>query len=102
MHNSPDIQNQLVKILGDQVRDTIFNKIRRSLCYTLIAGEVTDCSNNIEHLCIVIGYVEPDTSYIREDLVTLERDSGVSGEALAEKILGFVTDHLQGFIQDFC
>ena len=45
--------------------------------------------------CIVIRYVEPDTSYIREDLVTfLECDSGVSGEALAEKMLGFVTDHL--------
>ena len=43
----------------------------------------------------MIRYVEPDTSYIREDLVTfLECDSGVSGEALAEKMLGFVTDHL--------
>ena len=94
MYTSPDIQNQLVKILGDKVRDTILNKIRRSLCYTLIVDEVTDCSNK-EQLCIVIRYIEPDTSYIREDLVTfLECDSGVSGEALAEKMLGFVTDHL--------
>ena len=51
MCTSLDIQNQLVKILGDKVRDTILNKIRRSLCYTLIADEVTDCSNK-EQLCM--------------------------------------------------
>ena len=94
LYTSPDIQNQLINNLGDQIRDTILNKIRRSLCYTLIVDEVTECSNK-EQLCIVRRYVEPDTSYIREDLATfLECDSGVYGEALADKMLGFVSDHL--------
>ena len=43
----------------------------------------------------MIRYVELESSYIREDLVTfLECDSSVTGEALADKMLGFVTDHL--------
>ena len=43
----------------------------------------------------MIRYVELESSYIREDLVTfLECDSSVTGEALADKMLGFVTYHL--------
>ena len=52
------------------------------------------CSNK-EQLCIVIRYVEPETASIREDLVTfLECDSGITGKALADKMLGFVRNHL--------
>ena len=69
-------------------------KVRSSLCYTLIADEVTDCSNK-EQLCIVLRYVEPMTSVIKEDLVTiLECDSGITGEALADMMLGFVRENL--------
>ena len=59
----------------------------------LIADEVTDCSNQ-EQFCIIIRYVEPETSSIREDLVTfLECDSGITGKALADKMLDFVRHH---------
>ena len=71
--------------------------MRNSLCYTLIADEVTDCSNK-EQLCIVLRYVEPESSSIREDLVTfLECDSGVTGAALADNMLSFVSKHLDGW-----
>ena len=82
-YTSPDIQNQLIKILGDHIRDTILNKIRLSLCYTLIVDEGTDWSNK-EQLFIVIKYVEPDS---REDLVIFLECDSVSGEALADKCL---------------
>ncbi len=89
-YTSPDIQNQLISILGDHICNAILRKVRSSLCYTLIPEEVTDCSNK-EQLCIVISYVEPGTASIREDLVTfLECDSGITGKALADKMLGFV------------
>ena len=40
-------------------------------------------------------YVETETASIREDLTTfLECDSGITGKALADKILGFVRNHL--------
>ena len=60
----------------------------------LIADGVTDYSNK-EQLCIVTRYVEPETASIREDLVTFpERDSGVTGKALADKMFGFIRNHL--------
>ena len=93
-YTSPDIQNQLISILGDHICNAILRKVRSSLCYTLIADEVTDCSNK-EQLCIVIRYVEPGTASIREDLITfLECDSDITGKALADKMLGLVRNHL--------
>ena len=69
-------------------------KVRSSLCYSLIADEVTDCSNK-EQLCIVIRYVEPDAASSEEGLVIfLECDSGITGKALADKMLGFVRNLL--------
>ena len=91
---SPEIQNQLISILGDHISNAILRKVPSSLCYALIADEVTDCSNK-EQLCIVIRYVEPDTASIRKDLVTfLECDSGITGKALADKMLSLVRNHL--------
>lgn len=93
-YTSPDTQNQLINILGDHIRNIIMNKVRSSHCFTVIADEVTDCSNK-EQLSIVLRYVEPESSFIREDLVTfLECESGTTGEALADLILGFITKHL--------
>lgn len=62
-YTSPDTQNQLISILGDHIRDVILRKVRSSLCYTVIADEVTDCSNK-EQLSIVLRYVESETSFI--------------------------------------
>ena len=60
----------------------------------MTADEVIDCSNK-EQLSIVLRYIEPETSFIREDIVTfLECDSGTTGKALADQILGFITSHL--------
>ena len=41
-YTSPDIQNQLISIHGDHICNAILRKVRSSLCYTLIADEVTD------------------------------------------------------------
>ena len=93
-HTSSNIQNQLISILSDHICNATLRKVCSSLCYTLIADEVTDSSNN-EQLSIVIRYVEPETASIREDLDTLlECDSGIIDKALADKMLGFVRNHL--------
>ena len=81
-------------MLGDHICNAILRKVHSCLSYTLIADELTDCSNK-EQLYIVMRHVEPETASIREDLVTfLECDSGITGKALADKMLGFVRNHL--------
>ena len=85
-YTSPDNQSQLISILGDHICNAI-RKVRSSLRYTLLQQGITQ-------LCIAIRYVEPETASIKEDLVTfLECDSG-TGKVLADKMLGFVRNHL--------
>ena len=45
MYTSPDIKNQVIDVLGDHIRD-------KAQCSTIIADEVTDCSNK-EQICHV-------------------------------------------------
>ena len=48
----------------------------------------------MEHLCIVIGYVDPETGSIRKNHITfLDCESGISSKALADIMLGFVRNH---------
>ena len=58
-----------------------------------MADEVTDSSNK-EQLSLVIRYVDPDDCGIPKDLVDfIECDIGITGSALAEKIIGFLQNH---------
>ena len=51
-----------------------------------MADKVTDCSNT-EQLSMVLRYVDPETSLIREDLVDfLECNTSITGRRLADKI----------------
>ena len=55
-YTGPNNLNQLISILGVHICNAILRKVRSSLCYILIADEVTDCSNK-EQSCTVIRYV---------------------------------------------
>ena len=93
LYTSPDIQNQIIDILGDHIREKILHRVRQAHVFTVIADEVSDCANK-EQLSLVLRYVNPEDSCIREDFVTfIECDSGITGQALADKILGFLSSH---------
>ena len=64
-YTSPDVQNQVIDILGDYVREKILRKVREAGFFTLEANEVTDCSN-MENLSIVLRYVDPSDWCIKE------------------------------------
>ena len=93
MYTSPGIQNQLIDILGDHVRGKILNRVKKAQFFSVIADEVTDCSNK-EQLSLVVRYVNPDDFQIREDLVSfIECDSGITGRAIADKVISFLSTH---------
>ena len=92
-YTSADIQNQLIAIVGDQIRNKILSNVKKAQWFTIMADEVTDSSNK-EQLSLVIRYVDPDDCGIREDLVDfIECDTGITVRALAEKMLGFLQNH---------
>lgn len=91
-YTSADIQNQIIVILGEHIRDQIIQNVKKVPWFTIIADEVTDLANR-EQLSLVIRYVHPDDNLVREDFLTfLECDNGITGSCLAEKILGFLRD----------
>ena len=67
-YTSPDIQNQVIDILGDHVQAKIFGRVKEAQFFSLVADEVTDCSNK-EQLGVVLRYVNPEDLQIREDFV---------------------------------
>ena len=88
-YTSGDIQNQIISILGEYIRDQILKNVKKVPWFTVIADEVTDMANK-QQLSLLVRY---DNGIIREDLLTfLECDTGVTGSRLAEKILDFLRD----------
>ena len=86
-YTSGKIQNELIQIIGNHICDQIIHQVKQSPYFAVIADEVTDCSNK-EQLSLVLRYVDA-SGQINEDIVTfVECDEGVTGQAIADKILG--------------
>ena len=85
---SPDIQNQVIQVLGDYILHKI--NVKEVKYFSVIA----DDSSNKEQLAVVLRYVNPSDHCIREDLVCfLECSGGITGQALADVLLDFLTKH---------
>ena len=87
MYTLSNIQNQIIKVLSDQVTQKIISKVIAATWFPVIPDEVTDVLNK-EQLSLVLRYVHPDTLFIREDLMGFfECDTGISGRQLSDKII---------------
>ena len=87
LYTSKTIQNELIEICGDIIRSTLLSQIQASRVFSIMADEATDASNK-EQLAICARYVEQDTQVIEERFLGFtECDTGVTGEAIASRIL---------------
>ena len=88
-YTSKNIQNQLIDVCGSIIQSTVLNRVKAAKIYSIIGDEATDVSNK-EQLAIYIRYVQQSTVKIEERFLTFfsECDTGVTGEALADRILG--------------
>ncbi|XP_044170439.1 zinc finger MYM-type protein 1-like [Acropora millepora] len=85
-YTSPTIQNELISILGEQVRESIVNQIPFDAPYfSILADEVTDVSNR-EQLSLVIRFVDSDGN-IHEEFLGFQNLQRITGEAIASSIL---------------
>ena len=92
-YTSSCIQNQILDILGSTVVGKLVQRVKDATYFTIIADEVTDCSNK-EQLSLVLRYVNREDNQIREDFTAfVECDCGITGRALADKILTFLSSH---------
>jgi hypothetical protein len=85
-YTSKSIQNEVIDICGNAVRDSILRDVKDAEFFSVIADEATDSSNS-EQLAISIRYVDKDCTPQECFLGFSECLLGVTGEALANSII---------------
>lgn len=86
---SPVIQNEIVEVCGEMVRDTLIAKIKKAGLFSVLADETSDISQ-LEQFSICIRYVDEDTDgmpSIREDFIGYQSATDLTGENLASQLL---------------
>ena len=84
---SKTIQNELVAVVGDQIRKDIVSEVKVAKYYSVIADEVTDASNN-EELSLVLRYLfNGEIKEVFVDFLQVER---ITGKVLGESILNWL------------
>ena len=89
-YTSKTIQNELVGVIGDKIRDDIIQEVKSAKHYTVIADEVTDAANK-EELSLVFRYVY--NGEIREVFVDFLEVERITGRVLGEAILKWLRNH---------
>ena len=89
-YTSKEIQNQMISVCGDIIRNRLLDKIHKANFFSVIADEATD-SSNVEQLSINVRFLEngePQEKFLGFQ----ECISGTTGEAIADNILSKLTD----------
>ena len=87
---SPDIQNEIINIIGNQIRTSIVESCNNSKFFTLIADETTNTSTR-EQVSVCLRYLERDPISnkisIKEDFLDFVMATSTTGEHLAELLI---------------
>lgn len=83
-YTSKTIQNQLIEVIGDYIRDNIINEIKEAKFYSILCDEVSDVSNK-EQVSIVLRFVD-SCNCIKEEFVDFITTDRITGETLALRI----------------
>ncbi|XP_076057336.1 zinc finger MYM-type protein 1-like [Oratosquilla oratoria] len=84
------IQNEIISIIGSQIRETILTPCREAKYFSVIVDETTDISVK-EQVALVVLYVTSDGSR-HEEFVTFEETADTTGETLYKLICNKLED----------
>jgi hypothetical protein len=89
-YTSPEIQNEIINIIGNQIRTAIVDKCNASNFFALIADETTDTSTR-EQVSVCLRYIQRDSFSgdvsIKEDFLEFVMATNITGEHLAELLI---------------
>ena len=83
-YTSHEMQNEMLKVMALKVLRDVASRIRTSSCYSIMADETTDVSNQ-EQLTIVLRWVDSDFS-VHEEFVGLHAVPSISSDTLVSVI----------------
>ena len=85
-YTSPDIQNQLLEVMGDISRDEVCKAVRNAGFFSLLGDETKDISK-VEQLAIVVRYVDIKTASIYERFLTYVPLHSLTADSLTKELL---------------
>ena len=85
-YSSKTIQNELIEVTGDWIRQKILHDIKEAQFYAVLCDEVVDVSNT-EQLSLVLRFVDGRGEIREEFMEFVSCKDGVTGEALSEGIM---------------
>ena len=89
-YTSKTIQNELVEVIGESIRNDILAEVKQAKFYSVIADEVTDTANK-EELSLSLRFVlNVQVRQVFVDFVEVER---ITGPVLAQAILQWLSTH---------
>ena len=68
-YTSGDIQNQVIKCIGSELRDKVISRVKKSGFYVIMADETTDISST-EQLSLCLRYYDQEKKAICEDFIS--------------------------------
>ena len=91
LYTSKTIQNE-IQLCGDSIRNSILEQVRATGSFSIMADEATDADNK-EQLAICVRYINKSTHVMEDSLLGFsECVTGVTGEAISDRILKHLTD----------
>lgn len=80
-YHSKTVQNELIKICGDIVRDSVVREIKEACFFSVLGDEATDCSDD-EEVSMVVRFVDA-SSNIREEFFDFVHATDLTGRGIS-------------------
>ena len=69
-YSSPDIQNELITLIGEEILFSIFSEVEHASCFAVIADETTDKSIKSQlSIVVVVKCLKGDTLTKQNDVL---------------------------------
>ncbi|XP_033731590.1 zinc finger MYM-type protein 1-like [Pecten maximus] len=85
-YTSPAIQNEIIGLCEQAIREHIVEKCNNAVCYSFLADEATDAST-MEQIAMVVRFYSESDKMVREDFIGFVTAESTTGEALATKFI---------------
>lgn len=87
---SSTIMEELISVMGKQVKDEIISRVKRSKYYSVSLDSTTD-ESHVDQLTLVLRYIENDTPV--ERFVTFMGNKGHRAQEMFDALIQFLREH---------
>lgn len=91
-YTSARIQNDLINLCGRTIQEILFEKVRKSEAYSILADETSDMSGK-EQLSIGVRFFDQEKMIVREECMGFIELSTLDAKSIADAIDGFIQSH---------